>query len=231
MRAGAAFALAVAATAALAGCGGGSREPSNGVASKPPRQILDVAVRALESAHSVHVRGSVDGEGRSVAVDLSLVAGEGARGTFDEGSDSVNVIAAGSRVYVQTGRRSPAGAGASGAQTPAAGWASTSASDPRLQGFADFRSLDALAQALDVWSSKLSKRVVTVGGRPAVAIRDEAGGGQTLYVATTGRPYPLALSQSGAMTGRFSFSQYGQPMAVTAPKNVIAADGAGSFGS
>jgi hypothetical protein len=46
-----------------------------------------------------------------------------------------------------------------------------------------------------------------------------------MYVATTGKPYPLQVSKtSGSQTGKVTFSQYNQAFQIKAPANSIDLD-------
>ncbi len=51
----------------------------------------------------------------------------------------------------------------------------------------------------------------TVEGRPALGVSDGANGG-TLYVASTGTPYPLELVERGASAGTLVFDRWNQPV-------------------
>jgi DNA-binding beta-propeller fold protein YncE len=60
----------------------------------------------------------------------------------------------------------------------------------------------------------------TLGGQPVVAVTSSKGG--TMYVATTGKPYPLEVSKnSGGQTGKVTFSDYNKSFTITAPANSI----------
>jgi hypothetical protein len=58
----------------------------------------------------------------------------------------------------------------------------------------------------------------TIGGQPAIGIVDTSKGG-TLYVATTGKPYPVALRKSGS--GAITFDRWDKPVTLTAPSNPV----------
>jgi hypothetical protein len=60
----------------------------------------------------------------------------------------------------------------------------------------------------------------TVAGQKAVAVIDTTRGG-TLYVATTGQPYPVEISKKGSQGGRIVFDRYNQSASLTAPANAI----------
>ena len=53
-----------------------------------------------------------------------------------------------------------------------------------------------------------------------LAITDTSRGG-TLYVATTGPPYPVAVTKAGTSSGRVLFTNWNAPVSVLAPTNAI----------
>jgi hypothetical protein len=44
----------------------------------------------------------------------------------------------------------------------------------------------------------------------------------SLYIATTGKPYPIELIKRGRETGQTTFSHWNQSVSLTAPPNAIA---------
>ena len=59
-----------------------------------------------------------------------------------------------------------------------------------------------------------------IEGQKAVGITDQAHSG-TLYVATTGKPYPVAVVQNGGGGGKLLFNAWDAPVTVQAPANAI----------
>ena len=60
----------------------------------------------------------------------------------------------------------------------------------------------------------------TVDGQSAVAVRDTAKDA-TLYVATTGPPYPLEIDKIGSQAGRIRLSGFNESVSLTAPRDAI----------
>ena len=60
----------------------------------------------------------------------------------------------------------------------------------------------------------------TVNGHKVVALTDTTNHG-TLYVATTGKPYPVQISKSGSDGGRLSFDRFNESVSLTPPANAI----------
>ena len=53
-----------------------------------------------------------------------------------------------------------------------------------------------------------------------LSVTDPSHGG-TLYVSTTGKPYPIEITKSGSSGGKISFDRWNAPVALAAPKNAI----------
>ena len=89
-----------------------------------------------------------------------------------------------------------------------------------LEPFADLRQLVGIALA---GHGALSRgRQTRVDGRCAIEVVDDSDGG-SLYVASTGTPYPLELVQPRA-AGRLVFDRWNQPATIEAPAHVIDVD-------
>ena len=218
-------ALALVAALALAGCGSSSssKGPSNGVASQSADQILASAKTATGNAKSVHVSGSTVTGGTPVTLDLSLSAGQGGTGTFSQSGLSVQLIATPNTIYL---KGTPAFwqkfGGSAASQLLAGKWLKAPASNGSFSGIAqlaDFHKL--LGTALAQHGTLAKSGTSTVNGQPVVAVKDTTQGG-TLYVATTGQPYPVELAKtSGADSGKLSFDQWNAPVTITPPSSSI----------
>ena len=218
-------ALALLAALALAGCGSSSssKGSSNGVASKSADQILTAAKTATASAQSVHVAGTTVTGGVPVTLDLSLSAGQGGTGTFSQSGLSVQLIATNNTIYL---KGTPAFwqkfGGAAAAQLLAGKWLKAPTSNSSFAGIAqlaDFHKL--IGSALSQHGSLAKGGTSTVNGQPVVAVKDTTQGG-TLYVATTGQPYPVELAKtSGSDSGKLTFDQWNAPVTITPPSSSI----------
>jgi hypothetical protein len=60
----------------------------------------------------------------------------------------------------------------------------------------------------------------TVNGKRAVVLTSPSKGG-TLFVARTGRPYPIQITKQGANGGSIFFDRWDQPVALTAPADAL----------
>ncbi len=213
--------VAVALVAVAAdGCGGGSS--GNGVASKTPTKIVAATQAAADGASSVHVSGSVVSGGTPIALDMHLLQGRGATGQITEGGLGLELIETEGTVYV---RGSPAFyrhfAGSAGAELLEGKWLKAPASNSSFASLASLTDLRGLLDgALTNHGTLVRGPTTTTEGQPAVGVTD-ASQDTTLYVATTGMPYPVAIVKRGAGGGRVVFDKWNEPVTLTAPANAI----------
>ncbi len=201
---------------ALAGCGGGGGS-GNGVADKSPNAIVQEANKAIAGASSVHVAGSISSANVPLTLDLNLVSGKGGRGELTEGGLAFRVIAVGPNVYIQG---TPAFwthfAGPSVARTLEDKWLRAPASG-QFAPIADLTNMQLLFGKVLLSHGKLEKvGTTTVEGQKVVGVRDSKAGG-ILYVAATGRPYPVEVVKRGTGASRIIFDHINQPVALTPP--------------
>jgi hypothetical protein len=217
--------LLVLVLATAAGCGSssdGSSGSASGLAAKSPSQIVTAAQAAADGASSVHVSGSIVNGRTPIALDMELVNGTGGRGQLSESGASFELIEVGGYVYI---KGSPAFyshvAGPAAAQLLQGKWLKASASSGA---FASLTSLTNLRKLLDSTLTShgaLTKGATsTVGGQQAIAIKDATRGG-TLYVATSGTPYPLQISKGGTSGGKIAFNHWNEPVTLKAPANAV----------
>ena len=60
----------------------------------------------------------------------------------------------------------------------------------------------------------------TIEGQRAIALKDTSKGG-TLYVATSGKPYPLEIAKAGKESGKVILDRWDQPVTLKAPAGAI----------
>ena len=210
--------------AVLGGCGGSSSGSSsgNGIASKAPAEIVALAKVAADSASSVHVSGSIVSGGSPITLDLELLAGKGGRGRISENGLSFDLIQVDGTAYI---RGSPAFYSHFGGPTAAQLFQGKWLKAPTSNGsFSTLGSLTNLSQLLDTALAEhgtLAKgTTTTLDGQQVLSVTDPSHGG-TLYVATTGKPYPIEITKSGSSGGKISFDRWNAPVALAAPKNAI----------
>lgn len=221
-----ASALVLALTAALlAGCGGhGKAAKPNGEASKPAARVLADAKAAATSARSAHVSGSIVSSGTSISLDLDMARGKGAKGSMSIGGRQFDLVRIGDRAYIHGSDafwQHYAGAGV--AQLLHGKWVKASVTSRRFRSLAPVTSLGLLFARIASSHGKLvNDGKSTYKGQQVVMIRDKSDNSK-LYVAATGRPYPVAIvggkkSQSGAIT----FGDWNKQVSLTAPKHALA---------
>jgi hypothetical protein len=208
------------ALAMLTGCG--SSASTNGISAKQPAEALAAAKTAANAASSVHVSGSAVAGGSPITLDLDLLAGQGGRGKVSENGLSLEVIHLGGTVYI---KGSPAFyqhiGGAAAVQLLQGRWLKAPAT---IGSFASLASLTDLRQlvgtTLAVRGTPTRGGTVTVGNQRAIGVTNAANGA-TLYIATTGPPYPVALTQNGTSSARILLDRWNEPVALAAPANAL----------
>jgi hypothetical protein len=213
-------ALATLVALALAACGGGSSSSSsNGITSKSPDQIVAAATSAVGSVNSVHVSGKVLSSGQSVALDLNLLNGKGGTGTMSQNGLGFKIVAVGPEVYINGSSAFWTKFGGSAAAQLLSGkWLKAPASG-QLSSLATLTSVQKLfSQLLSSHGKLVTGKTTTVRGQQVVAVNDTTNGG-TLYVATSGKPYPIEISKTGSEGGQLVFDHFNQPVTLTAPAN------------
>ncbi len=218
-----AFALLLAATF-LAGCGshGKSGQP-NGEASKPANRVLADATRTASNASSVHVSGDIVSGGTPITLDLDMARGKGAKGSMSTSGLKFDLVRIGDTAYIRGSDdfyRHFAGAGI--AQLIHGKWLKASVNEGRFRSFGPLTSVSLLFAKISAGHGTLSNDgQTTYKGQQVVAIRDTSDSSK-LYVAATGKPYPVAIvggksSQSGTIT----FGDWDESVSLTAPKGAI----------
>lgn len=213
--------LLLAQAALLAGCGSSSHG-GNGIASKPPREILGAAQVASDSASSVHVKGSIEGTGARESFDIDIAAGKGTRGSVTASGATFELIETGGTVYMKGDAAFYERISGSKAARQLDGkWLKAPASDPKLQPVLRLTDLHSLISVSLAGHSGLQSAGTSVlGGVPVVGVRDAAKG-ETVYVATKGKPYPLQIAKTGLGGGTITLDRWNAPVALEPPANAI----------
>lgn len=209
--------------AALTGCG--SSSSGNGVASKSAEEIVAEAKKAADEASSVHVSGSVNSGGSPVTLDLSLAAGKGATGQISQNGSTFKIVIDGGTAYISGSDAFYRKLGGSAAAQLLAGkWLKISTSTPEFASFGSLTNMRKLLDTVLVGHGTLVKGpthpTTTVGGQQAIEVKDTTRGG-SLWVATTGKPYPLQISKTGSEAGAIKFDKWDEPVTITAPSSSV----------
>jgi hypothetical protein len=206
-------------TLAVAGCGGGSK--SNAEATKTADQVVRDAKAAAISANAVHVSGAITDAGRPLTLDITIVKDAGGQGTMSEAGLKFEIIRVGNKAYIKGSdaflRKF---AGAAGAQLLRGKWLQGSATTGDLAALAPLTDIGKLFNGALGSHGKLENAgETTFKGQKVVAIKDTTEGG-TLYVASTGTPYPVAIV-GGKDQGTITFDNWNDTMSITAPKGAV----------
>jgi hypothetical protein len=204
----------------LAGCGGSSS--GNGVESKSPTAILQTTKEAASKAVSVHISGSIVSGGKPIALDMELLAGKGGKGKISQEGFTINLIQTSGSVYINgSSAFYKHVSGAAAAQLLQGKWLKAPANSGDLASLADLTDLSKLVDTALADHGSLTKgSTATIEGQKAVGLNDTSKGG-TLYVATSGKPYPLEITKTGKESGKVTLDRWDQPVTLKAPAGAI----------
>ena len=214
------FMLLVLAVAACGSSGGGGSS-DNGVASKSPEQIVSAVTNAVQKVNSVHVAGSVNNGGSNTTLNLNLVNGKGGTGSMSQSGLGFKIVAVGNNVYINGSNAFwQKFGGSAAAQLLSGKWLKAPATG-QLSSIASLTNVRTLFNQLLASHGTLAKgSTSTVNGQKVIAVTDKTNGG-TLYVATTGKPYPVEIIKTGSAGGKITFDHFNQSVTLTAPANSI----------
>jgi hypothetical protein len=218
-----ALALVLAATF-LAGCGGsGSSAKPNGEESKPATRVLADARAAATAASSAHVSGNIDSGGTPISVDLAMARRKGAKGSMSTSGLQFDLVRIGDTAYIHGSDefwQHFAGDGI--AQLLHGRWIRASVVQGRFRSLAPLTNIGLLLAKVASSHGKLvNDGKTTYQGQQVVVIRDTSDGSK-LFVAATGRPYPVAITGgSKGQSGKIAFGRWNEPVSLSAPKGAI----------
>jgi hypothetical protein len=206
---------------ALAGCGGGSSN-SNGVADLTPTQIITEMQKAVSNAKSVHITGTGSSGGTEISLDLQLAAGKGGTGYIEIDGYRLDLVRVGNKLYIKADK--PAlnhFAGSLVAGLLGDKWFVIPSTASGFGSFSQFTDLNKLMKQVLTASGRVEKGSESkIDDQPVIALTDTKKGG-TLYVATTGPAYPIELAPGGNKKGKISFTDWDQPVKLTAPSGAL----------
>jgi hypothetical protein len=201
----------------LAGCGGSS---DNGVASKSATEILVAAKAAAQSATSVRIV-SENAQGRlTLAVNLELSSSGGRAHITGLGLD-YEVLRVNDTLYVKGSPAFYRFLGGAAAHASPDTWLKAPAKSGPLAQYAAFTDLPGEVGRLLTSANPVTRgTTTTANGQNTVELKQTGKlyTGQ-IYIATTGKPYPIQITKTGRETGRTTFSNWNQPVSLSVPSN------------
>lgn len=213
--------LAMTLALALAGCGGSS---GGSITSKSAAQILAASRVAAQGASSVNIVSESSFGRLPLTIELQLATGGGRAKLSFLGLD-YEILRIGGTVYVKGNPAFYTRLFHRRVRVPAGAWLAGSASGG-LSGYARLTDLGSRLRLFLRAAAPLSKgATTTVAGRPAIEVTSKAKlASGSLYIATTGPPYPLKIVKHGHESGSTTLSAWNQPVALRAPASTIAFD-------
>jgi hypothetical protein len=217
-------------TMVVAACGssGTSSAADNGESAKSATQIVQDTAAAYRSATSVHLAGSVKNSGQTISLDIKIVRDGNLSGTITFQGVTANVVIVGGKTYIKGKELFAQFAGGAAAAAIGDNWVAVpaTAATQITGGFSSFTNFSKLADQLTTPTGAVTKgATTTVVGQSVITVSDTKS---TLYVATTGKPYPVQLKPDNDPTQHLDFTDYDQTFVITAPSGALDYSGFGS---
>ena len=210
-----AVALGLAAGLLVSACG------SNGEAAKSPQQILRDTAAALTAVKSYQIQGKVPTGSGLGAFTFKVGGANLGEGQFALGKISFQLEEIRGTDYIKSSNLW-AGVGGGALQNLLANrWVSVPANDPLAQqltaGVAALTSAKQTAASFTNGDAKAKRgSSSTVDGQGVVAVTN---GGSTVFVATSGQPFPLKVTGTGG--SYLNLSNFNASFGITVPKQAV----------
>ncbi len=186
----------------------------NGVQKESADKILESAKAAAKEATSVKLAVVTDSDGTEVRTDLSI-SDAGSQGTLGQPDGaSVEVVSTPDTIYVKGDAFAQSLGGEAAAQTQGK-WVSIPTDNPAAQSFTGLNSIDSFVDNVLTTPKSLTKGdEKDLNGTPAIALKSDQG---TLWVATTGEPYPLQIDAPEGTKGQLTLTEWNVPVSISVP--------------
>ena len=206
------LALALAAGFAAAGC---SSSSGNGIASESVTQIQQSVEQAVNSASSVEINGSTVQSGKTITFQVVTFSSGDFSGSLVQSGNSVMIKKIGANDYLNGSAGYYQAVGASASEASALGGIWVYGPDSQL-GFGSSFTLASVVKSIKNPNGTLHKgSASTIDGQAAFSVTSSKGG--SLWVATTGKAYPIELDNSGTNGGTVKFANWNQGTSPVAP--------------
>jgi hypothetical protein len=202
----------------LAACGGGS---SSGEQSKSADQIAADAQNAARSAKAVHVSGKIVLRGVPLTLDLRVVRNVGAVGRMGLKGGTLKLVRLGPTVYMNgDGAFWTAYGGPRVAGIYSNRWLKVPTSSQQIGPFVQLTDIDQLFGGTIGSHGKIEKGgTTTYHGSNVIVLRETGSAGGKLYIAASGKPYPVAVvSAGGGSEGSIAFDDWNKSASISVPK-------------
>jgi uncharacterized protein (DUF2147 family) len=203
----------------LAGCGGSA---DNGVASKNASEILAAAKAAAQSATAVHVESRAAQGRLTLKQNLGLARDGGHAHISGLGLD-FEVIRTSNTLYLKGNPTFYQRLGINPTRIPQNTWIKTHANNRQFAGLRAFTDLPGEVGRLLTSANPVTKgATTTANGQKTIELK-QTGKLYTgkIYVATTGKPYPVQITRTGRETGRTTLTNWNQPVSLSVPSSTI----------
>jgi hypothetical protein len=213
----------------LTGCGS-SGSSDNGVASKPASEMLAATTAAAKRARSVRVSSTTTTGPATSTFRLELGA-SGGRAAFSLLGLRFEVLRTGGALYVRGNKtfRTRLGSKLGGREGAAAAakispstWVKVPAGNSSLAELGALTSIGSELPRILAPAPVVKGPKTTINGQKAITLKESTlRYDGLLYIATTGEPYPIQLAKHGRQTGKITFSDWNEPVTVSAPGNSV----------
>jgi hypothetical protein len=198
----------------------------NRVAALAPGEILSRAQAALLQVQAVRIKATGGPNGGAFSADVRVQAHTGGVGTLTVPGGAggrtftVQVITLGSTAYV---KGDAAAWQTILGRTPTVPdidqkWVKAGSDNIKLKTLTSFGDLAPIATGILALDTNVTRGGTSmIDGTPVVSVTGAGPTDATIYVATTGPPYPLRIAQAGGAAGQLDLAEFGQPVDVSAP--------------
>ncbi len=178
----------------------------NGVKALSATEILAKAQAAMTEAGSFHTKGDISQDGQKISIDLKF-KGKDAAGSVTIPDGTIKIVRVGNDLYLQGDEAFWKKFGGAQGDTIAVllkdKWVKVKADNPQFSEFSDMADPANLLKPSGT-PEKGDEKVIN--GQATIGVKDGDEG--TMYIATTGKPYPIEL-QGPSGGGSVDFSEYG----------------------
>jgi hypothetical protein len=204
--------------ASFAGCGSSA---VNGLASEQPADVIQAAVKALESSSSFHVSGSGQAGSSFATVSLNFYRDGDLAGSVTEKGFTIEVVELGPKTYIKAPNKFWLSYGAPATFLSTLNGRYVEVSSSQI-GFGNEFSFSHLSGQLEHPKGTLHNLGLTnLSGKKVVDI--ESAGTETgqLYIAASGTSYPIEVKDIGSDGSTLVFSDWNGPPTPTPPAGAV----------